>query len=415
MELLSSFFDSHFRYRSAPRRAGDILDDALVSFEDDTIVIREASTRQIRDALAYKDVVAVNYGDSSLQALLYRKGAFIQITVLEMKNKSCTSSAGRQRRDIVLERLDSEDTNNCNGRASVDLVAAALLHTALGDLDTMVDSGSECPTKTRVLVIINPISGKGKAMDMYTSIAKPLFELCQDRFMIEEVVTESAEHTKQVAMESADKFDTFVFCGGDGLVHDFLQGIFKLPDYRAVLNNITLGFLLAGSGNGLACSCAFASEGEFDLNPKSYVGDFQVALRLILRGRTSALDAAQIDVRDTSTGEQQKASVLACLSASWGLFSDVDLGSDHLRFLGGARFTLYALWRIINIRKYSGRISYIEASDELNNKPLKALPDTSNPLWKTQQGDFAGVLVVNVSHSAADLMAAPERKLDDGQ
>ncbi|KAF4659879.1 Sphingosine kinase 2 [Perkinsus olseni] len=395
MDLLSQFFNSHFRYRSPPRSKQGAIDDALVSLEDDMIVVRPAASSQVHDTIPFQDVVAVNYGDSSLQ-----------VTILQMRRKSCTSSAGRQRRDIVLERLDRWDED-------LDVVATALLHLSLGDLDVILDGTSKCPTKTRALIIINPASGKGNAMNLYTNIAKPLFDLCQDRFMIEEVVSESTEHTKKVAVEAADKFDAFIFCGGDGLTHDFLQGIFKLPDYRDILSRVTLGFLPAGSGNGLACSCAYSSEPDLAGDPKGFVSDFYVALRLILRGNTCSLDAATMEILDRETGER-KDTLLACLNAGWGLFSDVDIGSEHLRFLGGARFTTYALWRIINLRQYAARLSYIEASDLTDGKQLNSLPDRSCPLWHTEEGVFAGVVLSNVSHSGADMMVAPERTLGDG-
>lgn len=94
----------------------------------------------------------------------------------------------------------------------------------------------------------------------------------------------------------------------------------------------------------------------------------------------------------------------------------VDLGSEHLRFLGDTRFHVYALWRIISLRKYAARVSYIEACDLPHGQQLlESLPDESSPLWQyAEEGEFAGVTLSNLSHMGPGMMIAPGRKLGDG-
>ena len=74
----------------------------------------------------------------------------------------------------------------------------------------------------------------------------------------------------------------------------------------------------------------------------------------IARGHTRALDRAEIRFRDAETGTWNETSTPthSLLSTSWGFFSDVDVESEKFRFLGGARFTLQAIVRILSRRTY---------------------------------------------------------------
>ena len=50
------------------------------------------------------------------------------------------------------------------------------------------------------------------------------------------------------------------------------------------------------------------------------------------------------------------------LSLSWGVISDIDIESEVFRWMGGARFTVQALVRVMAPRVYSGKVSYLPAS-----------------------------------------------------
>ncbi len=53
---------------------------------------------------------------------------------------------------------------------------------------------------------------------------------------------------------------------------------------------------------------------------------------------------------------------LAFLSVGFGIIADVDIESEHLRYLGELRFTLWGLHRIRHLRRYRARLSYLEAA-----------------------------------------------------
>lgn len=162
----------------------------------------------------------------------------------------------------------------------------------------------------------------------------------------------------------------------------------------------------------------------------------------------------------------------AFLSVTWGMVSDVDIESEKYRCLGETRFLIGTIEKIIGLRKYRGRLSYLpvgsthDGEDNLaydsspggvgragrvedstsstsnhsrnyqgnktvngihckdrNEGPLSQgpldnlLPPLSSELpssWKVVEGEFILGCPVFLSHLGTDLMANPEGKFGDG-
>ena len=162
----------------------------------------------------------------------------------------------------------------------------------------------------------------------------------------------------------------------------------------------------------------------------------------------------------------------AFLSVTWGMVSDVDIESEKYRCLGETRFLIGTIEKIIGLRKYRGRLSYLpvgsahggednlafdsspgevgragrvedSASSNSNHSrnyqgnktvngmhykdgnegPLSQgpldnlLPPLSSelpPSWKVVEGEFILGCPVFLSHLGTDLMANPEGKFGDG-
>lgn len=47
------------------------------------------------------------------------------------------------------------------------------------------------------------------------------------------------------------------------------------------------------------------------------------------------------------------------LSVGWGLLADIDIESERLRAIGGQRFTIWTIARLIGLRTYKGKVSYL--------------------------------------------------------
>lgn len=56
------------------------------------------------------------------------------------------------------------------------------------------------------------------------------------------------------------------------------------------------------------------------------------------------------------------------LSVGWGLLADIDIESERLRALGGQRFAVWGVARLIGLRTYKGKVSYL---------PYEKLPPSS--------------------------------------
>lgn len=50
------------------------------------------------------------------------------------------------------------------------------------------------------------------------------------------------------------------------------------------------------------------------------------------------------------------------LSVGWGLLADIDIESERLRAIGGQRFTVWSVARLIGLRTYKGKVSYLSCN-----------------------------------------------------
>lgn len=92
-----------------------------------------------------------------------------------------------------------------------------------------------------------------------------------------------------------------------------------------------------GSGNGLAASLG--------------VTDPYTAAFTIIKGKTSPLDICSVI--------QDKTRVFSFLFTSHGIIADLDKDSEKYRWMGGFRFTFTAVDKVLNLRTYPMKISYI--------------------------------------------------------
>lgn len=93
------------------------------------------------------------------------------------------------------------------------------------------------------ILIANPISGKGKAKLV---AEQALTELTAANHKGQIQLTTGAEDAKRFAQEAVSNGIKWVIsCGGDGTLHEIVNGIAKVPD-------VTLSILPCGRGNDLA-------------------------------------------------------------------------------------------------------------------------------------------------------------------
>lgn len=311
--------------------------------------------------------------------------------------------------------------------------------------------------KRKFLVCINPFSGPGNAKQIYARDVQPLFK--EADIEVEELVTKRQNHARELAAKVEYKeYDAVIIVSGDGLVFEWLNGIMERPDRDQAIS-LPMGIIPAGSGNALAAAVLSSKKEQYFKNAHLHSA-FCAA-----KGQSSPMDVVEVHYGNKT--------VYSFLAVVWGIISDIDIESEWLRFIGSPRFTIQAFIRIINLRKYNGRLSYlpaegyeyrkdsttlmegsndgeaigsklplvtsnsvsVQAGDGIinpsferqdsssseqstSNDPASCrLPSLSEPVpsnWKVIEGKFICIAVLQDSHLSRDVIAWPNRAFSEG-
>lgn len=186
--------------------------------------------------------------------------------------------------------------------------------------------------KKKFLVFLNPISGRGRSADRWR-LVRHMFEACE----VKVVETRFRGHALEFVRDSGlDGVDGVVCVGGDGLVHEVVNGLCLSGLEKR--RRVPVGVVPAGSGNALA---QFLCKGKrVSAEDCAY---------LIIKGNTQKLDVNEILFED---GKR----VFSFLSFSWGYIAEVDTESDVFRCCGIIRYDIYGAWRLLALRRYHGTL-----------------------------------------------------------
>ncbi|KYQ90810.1 sphingosine kinase [Tieghemostelium lacteum] len=207
------------------------------------------------------------------------------------------------------------------------------------------------PKNRRIRVILNPKSGKKLSEQIFKDVSA-LFD--DAGIFVKKTTTRGPEHAKKIGFTfDYKKYDTIVFISGDGLFHEFINGLMARDDWKDAVK-INLALIPGGTGNGLACSIGLS-------DPMS-------AALAVVRGYSRPLDVSII-----SQGESKWCSIL---SLTWGIISDVDIESEKYRYLGPLRLQIGAAIRILMLRVYKGRLLY-QPVVESTKQTLSKIPKCS--------------------------------------
>ncbi|XP_063097858.1 sphingosine kinase 1 [Cavia porcellus] len=266
------------------------------------------------------------------------------------------------------------------------------------------------PRPCRVLVLLNPRSGKGKALQQFQRLVQPLLAEAEVSFKL--MVTERPNHARElVRVEDLCLWDALVIMAGDGLIHEVVNGLMDRPDWETAIQK-PLCSLPGGSGNGLAAS----------LN--HYAGYEQVTDEDLLTNCTQLLCRRLLAPMNLlSLHGASGIRLFSVLGLAWGLVADVDVESEKYRFLGEKRFTVGTVIRLVNLRTYRGQLAYLPVGSAISSKtptapvPLQGGPVDSHlvPLeepvpshWTVvPERDFVLVLALMHTHMGSTMFTAP--------
>uniref|UniRef100_H0Y0C9 Sphingosine kinase 1 n=1 Tax=Otolemur garnettii TaxID=30611 RepID=H0Y0C9_OTOGA len=265
------------------------------------------------------------------------------------------------------------------------------------------------PRPCRVLVLLNPRSGKGKGLHLFKSHVQPLLAEAEISFTL--MLTERRNHARElVRSEELSRWDALVVMSGDGLMFEVVNGLMERPDWDTAIQK-PLCSLPAGSGNALAAS----------LN--HYAGYEQVTNEDLLTNCTLLLCRrllSPMNLLSLQTASGMR--LFSVLSLAWGFIADVDLESEKYRRLGEIRFTLGTVLRLAALRTYRGRLAYLPVGRAVSKTPTSPAVFPQGPVdvhlapleepvpshWTVvPERDFVLVLVLLHSHLGSEMFAAP--------
>ena len=249
---------------------------------------------------------------------------------------------------------------------------------------------------SRYLVFVNPAGGQKKAKSIYDTVVEPMLEqACVDHDLL---VTTHARHAEEYMVNfDVDRYDGFVVVGGDGVIHEALQGIRKRPDSEAVLKRLKLGVVGGGTSNGLAKSILHESKELYSSLESTF---------MICKGQTCSLDLSEYKTKDNS--------YTSFLTFSYAMIADIDVDSEVLRCLGTLRLDLWGAYLGLRLRSYAARVSYLPLSQENSSVEMPDLNDPVPSNWTTFEDDIVLLWVSQVSHASSHLMSSPPSTLKSG-
>jgi hypothetical protein len=258
----------------------------------------------------------------------------------------------------------------------------------------------------KLLVMVNPFSGTKQGTAIFNNIVVPLFEQAgiDYDFLMTTDSNHAFERMKEQAKDSKipdlSEYDGVVAIGGDGLIHEMLQGIRTRSDCNNILGKLRLGVIGSGTSNGLAKSLAHASKEQDSALDYAF---------LVAKGSTVKMDLSEYETKSNS--------YLSFLTFSWSMIADIDIESEVIRFMGFLRMDLWGVWCVLKLRKYRARFSYLPPS--ANGKSKSKCPPLSEPIpddgnWVTCEDDFVLFWASQVTHAAEKTFNSPGSKLNDG-
>ncbi|XP_049332091.1 sphingosine kinase 2-like [Astyanax mexicanus] len=295
----------------------------------------------------------------------------------------------------------------------------------------------------RLMVLVNPLSGKGQAMALYTG---PIHRMLTEAAVPHTLITTDYQNHARELVRNADlsQWSAIVILSGDGLLFEVINGLMEREDWEEAIQT-PLGILPGGSGNAVAASVHHYTEAG-----AVFGEDLLLSCGFVLcKGLVCPMDLLSVRL---SSGPR----LFSFLSLAWGFVADVDIESEKYRPVGAVRFLVGALVRLASLRSYQGRLSFLLAADESSSVTATTNPsslpgstfcssreqhslqrdpatridpkehgpvdDLMTPLgepvptdWTVvEERDFVLVLAMCHSHLAEDLMVAPDARPDDG-
>ncbi|KAF9013858.1 ATP-NAD kinase-like domain-containing protein [Cyathus striatus] len=259
--------------------------------------------------ISYRQVIKASYdSDSAILKVAY---------IVKKKNKKYAS--------LVIVKGDIDESQ----RSDAVQWAEALMYAAYDA------TGVKPYRKLRVLV--NPHGGTKRAVGLFIKVVEPIFREAGCEYHVTH--TTHRGHTQDITKVLPLDYDAVITVSGDGLVHEVFNGFANHSDPARAFA-IPVAPIPTGSGNGLSLNL---------LGPHAGFDVVMAALNAV-KGKVMKVDLFSFNQKGKRT--------ISFMSQALGLMADIDLGTEHLRWMGDTRF-MYGIFRgIIQFKSCPVQLSF---------------------------------------------------------
>lgn len=215
------------------------------------------------------------------------------------------------------------------------------------------------------ILAVNPQGGTKRGLGILEQV-KPVFETSQVDLHIRE--TEYAGHAGNMINEmDLSGCDGFCLIGGDGTLHEVINGLLTRSDKKTV----PIGCIPGGTGNSF-------------MHDLDCLDPVEAANRIV-GGKTRPIDVAKVSI-----GQE----VVYCFNiVGWGMVTDINMSAEKVRWLGEQRYNVTTLMHVFF----------------LNRRRTKLILD-----GEEDEDEFIFILGCNTQYTGKGMRMAPRAKLDDG-
>uniref|UniRef100_A0A1I8G325 ADP-ribosylation factor-like protein 6 n=1 Tax=Macrostomum lignano TaxID=282301 RepID=A0A1I8G325_9PLAT len=287
------------------------------------------------------------------------------------EDSSTAGKVGSRRRSVLLFQL-SRIVGDGHSASSAEINLAVLR--SVQQTCQQALRGSLCSPDSDlinwskpVLALANPVSGRGRAVPLFRSVTMTVLQEADIAYRL--VETEYSGYARSLIREdpSLMAYGAIVAVGGDGLVHEMLNGLVDrffdsgndAGGLADALRRMPLACLPAGSGNGLGASLAFANGDKLNSSSENFLTTCTFNLT---RSSPRPLDLAYVELLSSGANRQ----IVSFLSPiNYGFLARIDFESERWRgCLGGARFAADFVSRLASPRSLPScraRLAYLPA------------------------------------------------------
>ncbi|KAF4366812.1 hypothetical protein G4B88_007331 [Cannabis sativa] len=301
--------------------------------------------------LALEDVISISYNVGlrhfTVHSYPFKKGAC---------GFSCFMKPRRARKDFrFLASSVDEAVQWVGGFADQQCYVKCLPHPLLSSkkqasselipIDTPTELIFKCKSPPKMLVILNPRSGRGRSSKVFHKIVEPIFKLAG--FKLEVVKTTSAGHARTLAstVDISRCPDGIICVGGDGIINEVLNGLLSRDNQKEGIS-IPIGIIPAGSDNSLVWTVLG-------------VRDPISAAMAIVKGGLTATDVFAVEWIQTGVIH------FGMTVSYYGFVSDVlELSEKYQKRFGPLRYFVAGFLKFLCLPKYSYELSFLPATTE---------------------------------------------------